>query len=106
MQQLADEVLARSAERDQFLERIQAAWSEGWLAGHEIGWRGGYGEAQKEMETRWSSFAAPMARQLARAPSFPELERRRWMLRGEPRTRETFGQPHSADYTGRGNGPA
>ena len=30
-----------------------------------------------------------------------ELERRRWSVRGERRTRETFAEPHAADYTPR-----
>jgi hypothetical protein len=31
-----------------------------------------------------------------------ETEARRWTLRGEPRTRATFGQPHKDDYPGQG----
>lgn len=37
-----------------------------------------------------------------REPAAPELtgEQVRWSVRGEPRTRATFGQPHPGDFPG------
>ena len=31
-----------------------------------------------------------------------EVEARRWIVRGEKRTRATFGDPHPGDFRGRG----
>jgi len=50
------------------------------------------------MAAHWHAVAEPVARG---GPSYAEVERRRWQVRGEERTRQTFGQPHPADFLGR-----
>jgi hypothetical protein len=72
-QQLARE--AASAERER-------AWSEGYLA------------AVAELK----AVQLGLYDQLR---GVREIEVRRWTVRGEPRTRATFGQPHKDDYPGR-----
>jgi hypothetical protein len=44
--------------------------------------------------------AAGRVRVMAASPSRDEVEARRWSVRGEQRTRETFGRPHRDDYPG------
>jgi hypothetical protein len=97
LRQAIGELLDRSDERDVYNARIKAAWSEGWLVGHQIGYDGGYGEAQRDMARRWHEVADPAARG---GPQHAELQRRRWMLRGDQRTRGTFGQGHPDDFPG------
>jgi len=86
--------------------RITARETAGlaWLrwhaaAAYERGWRDGYERRAAELERDWRDVAGPVA---AGGPSFAELERRRWELRGEARTRETFGGAHAGDYPGQG----
>lgn len=50
-----------------------------------------------DRDARWNEIARPVARG---GPAHAELERRRWTVRGEQRTQETFGQPHPDDYMG------
>jgi hypothetical protein len=45
--------------------------------------------------------AAGRVRVMAASPPWAEVEARRWSVRGEQRTRETFGRPHRGDYPGR-----
>ena len=52
-----------------------------------------------ERDAAWNAIARPVARG---GLAYAELERKRWAVRGEPRTRETFGLPHPDDFTGRG----
>jgi len=86
----------RSAERDAWQARVDAAWRDGYQAAaatwHDIG----YGQACAEMARAWHEAASP----IAHGPFFADLERRRWSVRGEPRTRETFRHPHPSDYRG------
>ena len=51
-----------------------------------------------ERDAEWIKIATPIARG---GQPYADLERRRWTLRGEPRTRETFGLPHPDDFPGR-----
>jgi hypothetical protein len=90
----AAELLALSHERDLHLARRHAWWREGYRRGAEHGYRQGYERARSDMEAAWREAARPVARG---GPSYAELERRRWRLYGEQRTRETFGRPHPAD---------
>jgi hypothetical protein len=94
-------ILELSAERDMWLRRELAAGRRGYERGRRDGYAEGYAEAERDMERRWREFARPMARQL-QGPSYAELERRRWTLRGEVRTRETFALSHPGDYPGTG----
>lgn len=68
----------------------------GWQDGFRIGFEAGRAAEGFERDEAWREMARPVAR------SGPLLAHR-WMLRGEARTRQTFGQPHPADYPGRGD---
>jgi hypothetical protein len=72
----------------------------GYRYGCEHGFLAGYAEAEADMARRWHEHADPIAR------SDPQLLRRSWSLRGEPRTRQTFGQGHRDDYDPRMGGAA
>jgi hypothetical protein len=91
--------LALSDERDLALRLRHGYWREGYRLGREHGWRDGYEQARAEQEAAWQEVAAKIARS-ASAPSFAELERRRW----GPGGREHFGDPRPGDYPGRGAG--
>jgi hypothetical protein len=82
-------------------ERRSAAWQDIW--------REGYLAALGQLEARE---AAGYARAIADVKAAQHglynhlrglavIEARRWTVRGEPRTRATFGQPHKDDYPGR-----
>jgi len=72
---------------------------EAFDRGRDAGWAAGFEAAHREMAAAWNAAAAPIARGgLVHA----EVEEKRWMLRGEPRTRGTFGRPHLDDFPGRG----
>jgi len=45
--------------------------------------------------------AAGRVRVAPASPTRAEVEARRWKVRGEHRTRETFGRPHRDDFPGR-----
>lgn len=89
-------VLAMSDSIDLQLRLRLAAWSEGWRSGHAAGYLDGRRDAHRELAD-WHAIADPAA---TGGPSHAELERRRWRLRGEQRTCETFGEPHPGDYPG------
>jgi hypothetical protein len=92
------EVLALSDERDAWLRRLdgehRGAFRLGYALGVEIGRRQVLDE---EAEARRAAI-----RMVRDAGRLSEVERRRWTVRGEARTRATFGEPHPADYPGRG----
>lgn len=96
--QALGELLDRSGERDLYGARIDQAYREGWRAGQAEGYGMGRADEAAERDRAWKEIARPAARG---GLSHAELERRRWAVRGEPRTRETFGQPHPDDYQGR-----
>jgi hypothetical protein len=89
------DLLITSAERDRWRQRIEAAEKGAYLLGRADGYDRGYAARAAELERDWQEIARPIARG---GPSYSELERRRWMLRGEQRTRGTFGQPHPDDF--------
>jgi hypothetical protein len=100
--------LALSAERDAQLALRHAYWREGYALGYAAGYAaGGYAAGYEagrrdeagERDRAWHAIAGPIARG---GPAFAELERRRWTVYGEQRTRETFGLPHPADRRPRG----
>jgi phosphosulfolactate phosphohydrolase-like enzyme len=86
-------LLALSDERDQWERRLLAAERAGWQAAgraHADGYHAGYIDGllrRKHLEHD--------------AVEAAKLYARRWTLRGEQRTRETFGEPHPGDYQGR-----
>lgn len=87
------ELLGLSDERDRqqqrLLEAERAAYSQGYADGRAAG--------RTEADRAWA--ARPRQRTRDGEP-LADVEARRWELRGELRTRETFGQPHPADYKG------
>jgi hypothetical protein len=91
-QQLAELVLGHVDERGRDLERIRRAHDDGYAAGeaaHADDYERGYHDglmADKRVQ-----------HQLYDAT---DLELRRWELRGEPRTRATFADPHPDDFEG------
>jgi hypothetical protein len=87
-------LLALSDERDTQLRLRHGYWAEGWRGGYDYGWKQGYEQACADLEALWHEVAAKVARG---GPSHAELERRRWTVHGEQRTRDTYGQPHPAD---------
>ena len=93
------DLLDRSDERDLYMRRIGQAHAEGWRAGLAEGYGMGREDEGAERDRAWNAIARPASR----AEPLAELERRRWTVRGEPRTRETFSQPHPGDYQGRGS---
>lgn len=60
----------------------------------ERAWAAGYATAIEQVKAAQHALYN-VARDLGR------VERGRWWLRGEPRTRATFGQPHPDDFPGR-----
>lgn len=96
LRQAIAELFERSDERDGYLKRILAAWREGYLRGHGDGYAAGRADEAAERDAAWRELAGPVAH----GEPFAETERRRWRLRGEPRTRATFGRPHPDDHQG------
>ena len=78
--------------------RLQLA-REAYQAGVEAGLARAIGEDEEAWRV-----AAGRVRVVAASPSRAEVEARRWSVRGEQRTRETFGCPHRDDYPGRAHG--
>jgi hypothetical protein len=72
----------------------RALAQEAALAERERAWAEGYAAAVADVKAAQHALYNHL-RGLA------EIEARRWTVRGEPRTRATFGQPHKDDYPGR-----
>ena len=83
------DMLALSGERDAQLELRHRAFREGYAMGRE--------DEAAERDAGWNRIARPVARG---GQAHAELERIRWTVRGEVRTREDFGRPHPDDYPG------
>jgi hypothetical protein len=88
-------LLALSDERDLWLRRLRDAGKAAFWRGVEHGWKQGYEQACADQQAAYHAMAWRVARGDPR--SYAELERERWIVHGEQRTRETFGQPHPAD---------
>jgi hypothetical protein len=86
-------LLVTSGERDLWLRRLLAAELAAWRAGYAAG----RADERRAGDRAWSA-RAPL--KVSDGPDLAELEALRWELRGEPRTRETFGLPHPDDYMG------
>lgn len=97
VQEDTGELLGLSDERDIQLELRHRAWREGWHAGYADGYGAGHQDEAADRDREWNRIARPVARG---GPAHADLERKRWTVRGEQRTRETFGQPHPDDYPG------
>jgi hypothetical protein len=86
----AAELLDRSDERDAQLELRHRAYAEGYGAGRQA--------EGSERDALWNRIARQAH---AHGTPYAEIERRRWVVRGEQRTRGTFSQPHPGDFQGR-----
>jgi hypothetical protein len=75
------------------LEQLAELWHAYAIEAYETG----RADALAELAAIWPAY--PKLPALDR-PELAELEARRWELRGEPRTREQFGQPHPHDRAG------
>lgn len=51
---------------------------EGYERGHATGWHEGYEQACRDLERHWQEIAAHV-KQNASAPTFAELQQRRWV---------------------------
>jgi hypothetical protein len=56
--------------------------------------------AEEAQRRREMAALVPGARPGTRSMPFTEIDRCRWIVRGEERTRATFGRPHPDDYQG------
>jgi ribosome-binding ATPase YchF (GTP1/OBG family) len=72
---------------------------EAYELGHSAGWREGREALLREQELA-ARVATGLIEAIAAGPTFAEMEARRWTVRGEPRTRSAFGEPHPDDFTG------
>ena len=88
------EWLTLSAERDLWLCRLLAAEREAYERGRACGVEEGRQVALAEEAAQRREAAALLGR------ADPGSPNRSWSVRGEPRTRTIFGQPHPADYPG------
>jgi hypothetical protein len=90
LRQAVTELLELSDLLDGQLRMRLAAFREGYELGLEVGYCGGHVDGVAH-------------RKHAQQDVFEQLQVyvRRWELRGEPRTRERFGDPHPDDYEGR-----
>ncbi len=91
-------LLELSDERDTWLRRIDAAWREGFAAGSARQYSRGYAAAVADVKRAQHA----LYDHLRKLPADTE----RWSVRGEPRTRETYANPHPEDYQGRGRDAA
>lgn len=88
--------IALSDERDAALAARAAARAEGYRAGlaaAESAYEAGYAACAADVKAAQHAIYRPLA-------AAAEAERGRWRVRGEARTRATFGAPHPADYRG------
>ena len=90
--------LARSDERDMWLRRLDDTWRDGWAACAAA--------LSNQYERGFADGVMAHKHAQHDAARLTETEARRWTLRGEPRTRETFGLPHPDDFPGRGRAAA
>jgi len=99
MTEVIDQALAglidRSDERDLYMKRIRQARAEGWRAGWAEGYDKGRADEGAERDRAWNEIARPISR------IDPAFMSRRWAVRGQLRSRETFGRAHPGDFKGK-----
>ena len=92
-----EDLLAVSEERERHLELRLAAWRDGYAAAaaqfEEYEARG-YARAVADVKAAQHGLYNHLRR-------CRETEDGRWIVRGQQRTRKTFGHPHPADYPGK-----
>ena len=72
------------------LRQRLAAYREGYEDGHDAGYDQGYEDGIAERKRAQQDMLEAL-----------KVHARRWVLRGEPRARETFGRPHPGDFKGK-----
>jgi hypothetical protein len=97
LRQAEAELLATSDLLDAQLRLRLRAYGEGYEAGYETGYYDGREDQAAELAEAWNRIARPVSR----GAPLAEIERRRWSVRGETRTRHSYGQPAPGDYPGR-----
>jgi len=98
---IVEALIGESDSRDAVRQGRLAAWREGYEHGFFAGIEVGRGAALEE-EAAQRREAAGLVHEATAGPANAAVIRRRWTVRDERRTRETFGQPHGADYPGQG----
>lgn len=88
------ELLDLSDERDGQLQLRLDAYRQGYEDGRDAGYDRGYEDGIAERKRAQQDLVEAL-----------KIHARRWVVRGEPRARETFGRPHPGDFKGR-NGAA
>jgi hypothetical protein len=89
-----DEIRSISDERDRQLALRLDAWREGYDAGAAGQFEAGYAAAIADVKAAQHGLYNHLRR-------CRETEDGRWIVRGQQRTRKTFGNPHPADYPGK-----
>src|ERR1017187_9853159 len=93
---VVDALIGESGARDLELRAQLGAWRDGYRAGAadaEAQFMAGYAPCASDVKAAQHAIYDHLSREA-------EAGRWRWAVRGEPRTRETFGQPHTDDHTG------
>jgi len=90
----ASTVIALSAEREWWTRRLLDAER----AAYRRGYTDGRADERHDADREWAG-RPPVP--VSTGPALAELEAQRWALRGEARTRATFGEPHRSDYPSR-----
>ncbi len=105
VQRLRAELDATRADRDRLAELVARhlaadpleRLAEQWAVYALESYKAGRADVLAELDATWPTY--PKLPDLS-GPELAELEALRWAVRGQPRTREQFGQPHPADRTG------
>ena len=90
---MSGELLELSDDRDLWEHRLLDAEAAAYAAGYAAG----RADEARDADRAWAAIPVQRFRD---SPDLAELEAARWTVRGEPRNRETFGQPHPDDYPG------
>lgn len=90
---MTGELIELSNERDLWLRLLLDSARDAYAAGYADG----RAAERIEADRAWAERPAPVVRG---GDALADLERRRWTVRGEPRTRAEYGDPHPDDYTG------
>lgn len=94
------ELLTLSDERDTWLRRLDTAHRVSFELGCALGVAVGRRQVLDEEAAAQRAVAGMVLAGDLR--TYSQIEAARWTVRGQRRTRETFGQPHPGDYLGRG----
>ena len=88
-------LLELSDERDSWIRQLIAAGQDGYVRGLADGVALGRRIEAAERDQAWNEIARPISR------IDPAFMSRRWAVRGEPRTRETFSRAAPGDFRGK-----